>query len=145
MRQERVHPLVCSLPHFSTEKWQKLVDQNTLKGKRDKKSAQRQTSGCSNLLRGKTSFRFGEAEIRQGAERERESAGLKNGCCAAVFIIPRLCSPYLLLWRKLKCQSVGCPQTVAFCLLLSLLMFVPAGAALPFIKGKELRGRHVLT
>lgn len=72
LRQQRAHPLVCSLPHFSAEKWQKLVDQSALKGKRDKKSAQRQMSGCSNLLRGKTSFRFGGAEIRQGAEREGE-------------------------------------------------------------------------
>lgn len=58
MRREKIHPLVCSLPHFSTEKWQKLVDQNMLKGKRDKKSAQRQTRGCSNLLRGKNKLPF---------------------------------------------------------------------------------------
>lgn len=53
MRQERVHPLVCLLPPFSTEEWQKPVDPNTLKGKHDKKSAHRQTRGCSNLSREK--------------------------------------------------------------------------------------------
>lgn len=142
MGQGRVHPLVCSLPHFSTEKWQKPVDQNTLKGKRDIKRAQRQTSRCSNLLEGKTSFRFGASEGERKWEKGAEfGAGLKNGCCAAVFLIPQLCSPYLLLWRKLKCQCRVPPDCTL--LLVAVIAHVCVGSL--FIKGKELRRRHFMT
>lgn len=93
MRQERVHPLVCLLPPFSTEEWQKPMDLNTQKGKHNKKSAQRQTRGCSNLLREKQASVLERLEWDR-VPRERESgirrsgAELKNGCCASVFLIP---------------------------------------------------------
>lgn len=146
MRQERVHPLVCSLPHFSTAKWQKPVDQNTLKGKRDKKSAQRQTSGCSNLLGRKTSFRLGASENKTRCrEKERERSVIQSRVkkwplCCGLFNSPALFSLSPAV-EEIEVSECWVPPDYASapCCHCSCLCW------LPFIKGKELRGRHFLT
>lgn len=118
---------------WTRTRWKGSTIKRALKGKR----------AAAAIYWGKTSFRFGEAEIRQGAEREREReqnpesrSRVKKWLLCCGLYNSQLCSPYLLLWRKLKCQSVGCPQTVWFWLLLSLLMFVLAHVLLRFIKGR---------
>lgn len=136
IRQEGAHPLVHSLPHFHTlihNKMHELVDQNMLKRKHDITPLKGKRAGAA-IYWGENKLPFWVAQRRAGRQEKmvlsvesRESVlgkkwpllsqrcGLYNA---------HLCSPYLLLGRKLKCQTIGHFQSIWFWLLLLLPWFV---------------------
>lgn len=133
IRQERVHPLVYSLPHSYAKKCSNLWARTCWKGNTGIRLLKGKRAGAA-IYWGENKLPFWVAQRRaecQGktvlsVEWREPVLGLKCSLLSQQCgpYNSHLCSSYLLLRRKLKCQPVGCSCTIWFGLLLPLPRFV---------------------